>query len=260
VVLAAAILGIPRAIQEQNAIPGFTNRVLGVVANRVFAAFDGTSGFPASKVVVTGNPVREEILRAERGDSARSLGLDPGARTLLIFGGSRGAKSIVSAGVRLISRGLGEGTQIIFVTGTEYRDFAARSLKSAGIYPGRAGNTILIPYMHDIEAALACSDLVLCRAGGMAVAEVAARGLAAILVPSPNVANNHQEYNARAFARSGAAVVVREGPDFEDRILDEVTSLWNDKRRLDSMKAAARAAGRPRAAVEIAKGLLAISR
>ncbi|MGE5484951.1 MAG: undecaprenyldiphospho-muramoylpentapeptide beta-N-acetylglucosaminyltransferase [Ignavibacteriales bacterium] len=260
VVLAAALLGIPRAIQEQNAVPGFTNRALGLVANRVFTAFEGTSGFPASKVVVTGNPVRAEILRATRDDSARSLGVDPARRTLCIFGGSRGARSIVNAGIRLVSQGLGSDSQIIFVTGKEYYESASEALASRRIGGGGAGNTILIPYMYNMEAALACADLALCRAGGMAVAEMAARGLPAILVPSPNVANNHQEYNARALAAEGAAVIVREGPGFEDRVVNEVTALWNDRKRLESMKVAARAAGRPHAASEIARGLLAMSR
>ncbi|MCR4398966.1 MAG: undecaprenyldiphospho-muramoylpentapeptide beta-N-acetylglucosaminyltransferase [Firmicutes bacterium] len=257
VVLAAVALGIPRAIQEQNAVPGFTNRALGVVADKVFLAFEEAADkFPASKVKITGNPVREEILVARRETSAQALGLDPSRFTVLILGGSRGARAIVDAGMRLLRSGLSSGIQVVFVTGREYFASASRTLRAGGINSGGAGNTILIPYMHNIEDGLACADLVVCRAGGMTVAEVTARGLPSVLVPSPNVANNHQERNAAALEKRGAAVVVKEGARFEERVEEAVRGLLSDRARLDAMRAAARSAGRPRAATEIALELL----
>lgn len=261
VVLAAAVLGIPRAIQEQNAVPGFTNRALGRVANRVFLAFeDAAKWFPASKVVVAGNPVRREILTATREDSIRRTGIDPAKRTLLILGGSRGARSIVDAGVRIAERGLGSDVQVVFVTGKAYYEAAREALEARGIGVVGAGNTILIPYLYDVEAALACADLILSRAGGMTVAEAAAAGVPSVLVPSPNVANNHQEWNARALAREGAAVIEREGPGFEERVYETVSGLFSDEARLESMRSAALKVGRPDAATTIARELLAMAR
>ncbi|NPV71620.1 MAG: undecaprenyldiphospho-muramoylpentapeptide beta-N-acetylglucosaminyltransferase [Firmicutes bacterium] len=260
VVLAAATLGIPRAIQEQNAIAGFTNRLLGHVVQGVFLGFeDAAKEFPRHKVRVTGNPVRGEISSAGRDSSLKILELDPSKKTLFILGGSRGARSIVDAGLRLSRGGLGDDVQVLFVTGNDYYGAAARAA-GAGITPGRAGNTILIPYIHNVENALACADLAVCRAGGMTVAELAAAGVPAVLVPSPNVANNHQEWNARALERKGGAVVVLEGERFVDRVEDTVRGLLADPTRLESMKRAARAAGRPGAAREIAVGLLSMAR
>ncbi len=260
VVLAAAVLRIPRAIQEQNAVPGFTNRVLARMSGRIFAGFaESARFFPRGRVQVTGNPVRPQILTAGREESLIDLGLDGSRRTLFVFGGSRGAHRIVDAGVGLADSLRGNDVQILFVTGKEYYERASAALESRGIGITSAGNTILYPYLHNVEKALACADLVVCRAGGMAVAELAARGVPAILVPSPNVANNHQEYNARALSANGGALVVREGPGFEDRIIKEVRALLQDDRRLEEMRTCSRAAGKPRAAYEIAEALISMA-
>lgn len=258
VVLMAAMLGRPTLIQEQNALPGWTNRVLGSVVKLVSVGYEeATRFFPAHKVRVTGNPVRPEILQARREDGCRRFGLDPARTTVLIFGASQGARAIntavVAAYPELKHR---ENLQILFVTGQRGFEDTAKRLAEHGLAeagPGhlRSGNLHVFSYMHDMPAALAASDLSVSRAGAMSLAEMCARGVPMVLVPLPTAAENHQEKNARALAARGAAEVILERELTPGALLATLDRLVGSRDRLQAMSRSALAAGKPRAVWDI---------
>jgi UDP-N-acetylglucosamine--N-acetylmuramyl-(pentapeptide) pyrophosphoryl-undecaprenol N-acetylglucosamine transferase len=264
VVLAAKLLRIPRAIQEQNAVPGKTNAFLSRLSQRTFAAWDySVKFFPdPSRVAVTGNPVRSVLFGAKRSDSREFFGLPGEGQTALLLGGSRGAKTLVEAGVRLAGR-LPEGASMLFITGREYYAGAVKALKAnplPGIEGARTGNIILRPYVHDMARAYGASDVVIGRAGGMTLSEVTALGLSSIIVPSPNVAGNHQEYNARALEEAGAAIVVREDKDAVEAVCEAVLGLLTDAEKRAGIAEAAGRIGKPSAAGDICRALMDLAR
>ena len=263
VVLAASILGIPRAIQEQNAVPGKTNQVLSRLSGRVFAAWDySVRYFPrGARVVVTGNPVRANLFGASREEARRLYGIPKDVPVILVLGGSRGAKTLAEAGVRM-AQVLGDAWMIL-VSGSEYFGRTLSALAASpenGIEEARAGHIIIKAYEHNMRMAYAAADLVVCRAGGMTLSEVTALGMPAVVVPSPNVAGNHQEYNARALEEGGAAVVVREDPDAARKVCDEAVRLIRDGESLSRMAASSRRLGKPEAARQICRELMALAR
>lgn len=264
VVMSAYLLGIPGAIQEQNAVPGKTNRFLSRVSGRTFAAWEYSRRFfpRPERVVVTGNPVRKSLLQAEKTAALRHYGLPAGARVVLLLGGSRGARTLCDAGVELAKRGLG-GAYLLFVTGTEYYATVASRLEAGpgnGIDGAEAGDIIIRPYEHNMAMAYGAADLVVSRAGGMTLSETTALGLPSVIVPSPNVAGNHQEHNARTLEEAGAAIVVRERGDVAGEVCGTVLSLLKDGERLSSLRQAANKMGRPGATRDICRGLVEIAR
>jgi UDP-N-acetylglucosamine--N-acetylmuramyl-(pentapeptide) pyrophosphoryl-undecaprenol N-acetylglucosamine transferase len=263
VVLTARIKGIPCAIQEQNAVPGFTNRLLGRMVDEIYTPFPGTEAhFPVQgKCIFTGNPVRPEIAHGVRERGVRALELDPERRTLLVFGGSRGARRIVEAAIQLlVTAALPEDVQMLLVTGDEYYVMAQQALAGAGVPVGPGAKVVLRPYLHNMPDAYAAGDLLIGRAGGMTVSEVLLAGLPSILVPSPNVANNHQLYNARAGSASGAALVILEEDLTPERLAGAVNSIFGDEAVRAEMARSARAAGKPDATSDIVNHLLGLAR
>jgi UDP-N-acetylglucosamine--N-acetylmuramyl-(pentapeptide) pyrophosphoryl-undecaprenol N-acetylglucosamine transferase len=263
VLCAAYLEGVPVVLQEQNAIPGVTNRYLARWAQLVCAPFEGAaSRFPrGTPVVVTGNPVREELATLGRDEALRVLGLPGGRPVLLSTGGSQGASSIVKATVSLIAGGrLPPGTVVLFATGSRYYDAAVSGLKAAGIDPGASGDVILRHYWHDLHLAMVAADLALCRAGAMTVSELAACGLPAVLVPSPHVAHNEQEHNARVLVEAGAGVLVTEGGDVTKQVERAVVDLLHAPGRLSGMRERCQSLGRPGAADHIAHLLAEVAR
>jgi UDP-N-acetylglucosamine--N-acetylmuramyl-(pentapeptide) pyrophosphoryl-undecaprenol N-acetylglucosamine transferase len=264
VMLAARIMAIPRAIQEQNVIPGKTNLVLSRFAHKVFVAWqESVEHFPRqAKVKVTGNPVRLNLLKPTGKDEARAaLGLG-GGPALLVLGGSRGARFLVDLALSLALEARFSG-QMLLITGRDYYENAVAALgavEQPGIGGAKSGNIILQPYVYNMEKAYRACDLVLARAGGMTLAEITALGLPSVIVPSPNVVANHQEYNARVLEAAGAAVVVREGPDTFKQVEESVRQILHDPERRAKMAGAAMGLGRPHAAEQIARELIALAR
>jgi UDP-N-acetylglucosamine--N-acetylmuramyl-(pentapeptide) pyrophosphoryl-undecaprenol N-acetylglucosamine transferase len=259
VVLMARLLGIPAIIQEQNALPGWTNRLLGRWVQLVSLGFpEAQPYFPPGKVVVTGNPLRPAVLSARRAEGQARFGLDPGRRTLVVFGGSQGARAINEATrdalPRLAAR---PDLQIVWVTGTrsfpEVQAFLIRQGAAAGEEPVRLGFLQVFAYLHDLPLALAAADLAVSRASAMTLSEMAVRGLPAILIPLPTAAENHQERNAEARQAAGAAVMLREAGLTGERLAETVEQLLAEPGRLADMAAANRALGRPEAAEAVAK-------
>ncbi|MDI6870247.1 MAG: undecaprenyldiphospho-muramoylpentapeptide beta-N-acetylglucosaminyltransferase [Bacillota bacterium] len=258
VVLMAILLRIPTIIQEQNALPGWTNRLLGRWVKVVALGFpEAKPYFPPGKVVITGNPVRPEVVCARRSEGQARFNLDPSCRTLVVFGGSQGARAINAAVREGLPRLLAHpALQVLWVTGTRsFSEVEAFLMKEGGVAGEgciRLGRVQAFPYLHDLPLAMAAADLAVSRASAMALSEMAVRGLPAILVPLPTAAENHQERNARAWEEAGAAVMLREAELSGERLARTVEHLLADPRKLWRMSEASRALGRPEAAGAVA--------
>ncbi len=234
VVLAARLLCLPILIHEQNAIPGRTNRMLAPWANRVCISFeDSGKYFKSSKVKLTGNPRAGEVIHITREEGFKRLGLlDPEKKTILVFGGSQGALKINDVMVDFISgKSLPSETQLFYITGNTYYERVIKELKKGG----NLSRVIIKPYLDDMPAALAVADLVICRAGATALAEITARGVPAILIPSPNVAYNHQYYNALLLEKEGAAKIITENNFDTETLAVHVKELFDEPGILEKM-------------------------
>jgi UDP-N-acetylglucosamine--N-acetylmuramyl-(pentapeptide) pyrophosphoryl-undecaprenol N-acetylglucosamine transferase len=239
VVVAAWLRGVPSILLEQNAHPGWANRLLGRLARRICTTFGAAeSYFPAGKVTLTGNPVRP--FAAIPTPSADGF-------TLLVFGGSQGARRINdamdTAAPRL--RDAIPGLEIVHQTGTADRDRLAARYAELGV------KASVHAFIDDMGSAYGCAHLVLCRAGATTVAELTALGKAAILVPYPFAADDHQRANAAELAERGAAVLILDHDLTGERLSETVLELAHDRVRLESMRAAARVLGVPDAAQRV---------
>ncbi|WP_258359332.1 undecaprenyldiphospho-muramoylpentapeptide beta-N-acetylglucosaminyltransferase [Moorella sulfitireducens (nom. illeg.)] len=259
VCLAAALQGIPVVLHEQNAYPGLTNRLLAAVARAVCLTFPEAAGrFPRrARLVTTGLPVRPEILRADRGICRGKLGLGENQLFLVVIGGSQGARSLNRAMLPVLKEMAGRpDVSILQVTGRRHYDGYLQQVREWGIDLDKYGNITIEPYVYDLEHALAAADLVIGRAGASFLAEILARGLPSILIPYPHAAANHQEYNARAVAGKGAAVLIPDRELKSGRLYHVVNQLLADRGRLQAMAAAAKELGRPGALEAILEVIL----
>jgi len=256
VVLAAWVLGIPTVIHEQNALPGVTTRALSRIASATAVTYPESARYLArkSRVVVTGNPVRKSILKAERGAGARAFGLDPMRPTLLVFGGSQGARAINQAMVDALPDLLARHPelQVIHQTGRRDHAWVVAELAARGIDVARRSRLVVEPYLYEMDMAMACADLVVSRAGAISIAEITARGIPAVLVPYPGAAEGHQEKNARALEAAGAAVVILQSELAGDVLRETVERLIHDRDQLARMARSSRGLGRPDAADSLA--------
>ncbi len=242
--LAAGWCRCPLVVQEQNAIPGVTNRALARFAAAVAVPFpDSRRHFPGrARLQVTGNPVRPEVGALSREEGRRRLGL-PSGPVVLVVAGSRGSAVFTRLFAELLPRWRG-GT-LVFVSGAAHHAAAERALADA------PAGVRLLPYLEDMPAGLAAADLVVCRAGAMTLAELAVAGRPALLIPSPYVTHHHQEANARVFARAGAALVLPEAGLDGARLGAAIADLLAEPVRLRRMAEAARGLARPRALDDI---------
>ena len=254
VLLAAFLLGIPTLIQEQNAIAGITNRLLSHVVDGVALGYAEASSRFSSRCcqVVTGNPVRREVLTAQREESLQKLGLSRSCKTLLVAGGSRGARSINQAMLEVhAALAAREDVQVLHITGKNEYNNVVDELRRRGL--DEAPRLFVRPYLHEMPAALAAADLAVFRAGALGIAELTVRGIPAILVPYPYAAENHQEWNARVLANAGAAKVLGDAQLEQGLLRENVLTLLDDSQQLAAMAEASRALGRPQAARDIAE-------
>jgi len=257
--IAARLLRIPYVLHESDAVPGRANRSLAAGAARLTLAFDAAEAqLPADKTVHTGQPIRSEIGRAERGPSRAQLGLEQDRTTILVMGGSRGARRINEAllgALPLLARE--PDIQILHITGTLDADsisvrLAAGDEQAPPWYHMR-------PYVQNMAQALAAADLVVSRAGSSTLAELAVCGLPSILVPYPFAAHQHQTANARVFEKAGASVVLEDSKCTAEALAGTLSELLHDVSRLDRMARAARDLARPDAAESVAKVLLEVA-
>jgi UDP-N-acetylglucosamine--N-acetylmuramyl-(pentapeptide) pyrophosphoryl-undecaprenol N-acetylglucosamine transferase len=263
VLVAARLCGLTIALQEQNAVPGTANRLAARWARRIYLGVAAArTHFPEDRTVVTGNPVRLEFTRADAGnDAARPVegGAGPpvsaGKLKVLVFGGSRGARTLNRAVCALAEAWRGSGGPALWLqTGRD--DFEEVSTA----YSASAASVSVVPYIDAMPAALAWADLVICRAGAMTLAELQVAGRPAILVPYPHAVDDHQLRNAEDVAAAGAALVVRDDACSGERLRALVAELDADRPRLAKMAAAAARLAQPEAAETIARDLVALAR
>ncbi|GGN96491.1 undecaprenyldiphospho-muramoylpentapeptide beta-N-acetylglucosaminyltransferase [Saccharibacillus kuerlensis] len=256
VVYAAHKLRIPTLIHEQNAIPGLTNRFLSRYVNTVAVSFDGTQNqFPkAKRVMYSGNPRATTVHRANAAEGFRMLGLPEGTPIVLVVGGSIGAKAINEAMLQMVPDIMRmPDVQFVYVTGKRYYDEIKRGLDEAPwVTPA---NLKVLPYVERMPEVLAASMLVISRAGASFLAEVTSLGIPAVLIPSPNVTNNHQEVNARALEDEGAALMILERDLNGRSLLEAVEAVVNDEYLRARMSERSAGLGKPDSASIIAAEL-----
>lgn len=263
VLLAASLSGIPTLVQEQNVIPGVTNTILSKFVNRIALGYREAAGRFKNKdvLVYTGNPVRQDILTVSREEGRGALGLEPDKFTLLVAGGSRGARSINTAMIEVHKYFKDiDDIQILHITGDHEYDRVIKQLDGID-RKGRYGQgSRIIPYLHDMPAALAAADLAVYRAGAVGLAELAVRGVPSILIPYPYAAEDHQRYNAQALVMCGAAKMILDKMLTGRDLLEEILHLKENPKALENMTKASKSMGKPQAARAIAELALSIAR
>lgn len=244
IVYAAAKLHIPTVIHEQNSVAGVTNRFLSRYVDKIVIAFpEVASAFPQQKVVLAGNPRAQQVANLVPNDRLAEFGLDPKKRTLLIFGGSRGAPKMNQAAVSAFPAFEGQDFQVLFVTGRiHYQQLADQVTVPA--------NVKMVPYVDDMPAILPDISLIIGRAGATSIAEITALGIPAVLIPSPNVTGNHQLINAQSLVRGGAAELIEE-TKIDASFGQRIVTLMNSEQKLNAMSAAAKELGTPDAADQL---------
>ncbi|MBW2093897.1 MAG: undecaprenyldiphospho-muramoylpentapeptide beta-N-acetylglucosaminyltransferase [Deltaproteobacteria bacterium] len=248
VCLAGRLLGVPTAIHEQNSYPGLTNRVLARVVNKVLISYnESREYFGAASIVLTGNPVREELFVARENEAKVSSRF-----TILVLGGSQGAQAIntafVDALLHLRKQGLSPG--VIHQTGNLDYERVEQQYRERGL------EGEVMPFIEDMAGAYARADLVVSRAGATTLAEIAALGKASILIPYPYAANQHQDTNARVLEQAGGAIVMKERDMRGEDLAHELGELMGHPERVADMERAALARGRRDAARQIVDQLL----
>ena len=228
----AAAMGIPCLIQEQNSYAGVTNKLLAKKAEKICVAYEGMERFfPAEKIILTGNPVRQALLDTTitREDAIRSFGLDAEKKTILLVGGSLGARTINESMLRHLDLIKESGLQFIWQTGKFYSAEIAERLKDQNL-----PNLKVTDFITDMGAAYRAADLVISRAGASSISEFCLIGKPVILVPSPNVAEDHQTKNALALSTRDAAIYIKDA-EAPDVLLQTAIKTVNDDAKLKSL-------------------------
>lgn len=229
----AGMMGIPTLIQEQNSYAGVTNKLLAQKAEKICVAYEGMERFfPAGKIIMTGNPVRQDLLdrQTDRSEAVRSFGLDPEKKTILIIGGSLGARTINQCVLSHLDLIRSSGVQFIWQTGKIYIDDARRRVAEAGELP----MLHVTDFISRMDLAYSAADLVISRAGAGSISEFCLLHKPVVLVPSPNVAEDHQTKNALALVDKGAALYVKDS-EAQEKMLATAIDAVNDAPRLRTL-------------------------
>ena len=228
----AADMGIPCLIQEQNSYAGVTNKLLAKKAEKICVAYEGMERFfPAEKIILTGNPVRQALLDAtiSREEAIKAQALDPAKKTILLVGGSLGARTINESVLQHLDLVRSSNVQFIWQTGKYYSAEIAKRLQGMEI-----PNLKVTDFITDMGAAYRAADLVISRAGASSISEFCLIGKPVILVPSPNVAEDHQTKNALALSTKDAAIYVKDS-EAPSTLLELAVKTVNDEARLKSL-------------------------
>jgi UDP-N-acetylglucosamine--N-acetylmuramyl-(pentapeptide) pyrophosphoryl-undecaprenol N-acetylglucosamine transferase len=251
------LLRIPCIIQEQNSVPGLTNRFLSRLAVEVHLTFAESRKYFKRKdnLKLTGNPIRKELLKCDRESAMRTLGLNPDRKTVLVMGGSTGAHSLNLAAIGALNKLLHrKDLQFILQTGKQDFEWVNQSVQPFG------DRVKAVPYFGSVGEAYCCTDLMVCRAGAMTLSEVAACGIPAILVPYPYAIYDHQVQNARNLVDRGAAEMILDRELNADILAATIGRLTSDESRLKRMSINARSFARLDTAERIAKALIGIGK
>jgi len=253
VLYVAAKRGVPTLIQEQNSYAGKTNKWLARKAKKICVAYDGMERyFPKGKIIVTGNPVRRSLanISISKADALRSFGLSSASKTLLMLGGSLGARTINESVRNGLTSIIEVGYQLIWQCGRHY----------AGQYSVLERNGVVIrPFIEKMEEAYAAADVIIARAGALTISELCLVAKPVILVPSPNVAEDHQRKNASALVSKDAALMVLDA-DARGKLIPTALDLMNDMARQQQLSNNIRTLARPNAADDIAREVMALAK
>ena len=254
----AASMGIPTLIQEQNSYAGVTNKILAKGARLICVAYEGMERFfPKERILLTGNPVRKNLLemRANRKEAIKAMQLDENRKCVLIVGGSLGARSI-NEGIMANIEKIRENSDIQFIwqTGKLYFEEMKRRAAEAG----KPENLIITDFVSNMGNALSAANLVVSRAGAGSISEFALLGKAVILVPSPNVSEDHQTKNAMALVDKDAAIYVADA-NVNEELIEKTIETVNDEMKIALLEANIQKMGKPNAASEIADEVLKLA-
>ena len=256
---------LPLVIHEQNSVPGLTNRVAARWSDRVAVTFPGSVARfrDQQRCVITGNPVRSDVLQldraARRPAALASFGLAPDRRTVLVFGGSQGARSINQAVVAAHGGWGDRRVQLLHATGGAGYTAAARAWEQARAAHPDGPPVKLVEFIDDMASAYAAADVVVCRAGATSMAELTVLGLPSVLITYPYATADHQHENAEALARAGGAAVIDDEELTGERLVATLAPLLDDPSAYDAMALGARAFGRPDAAAAVARLVLELA-
>lgn len=255
----AAEMGVPTAVHESNAVPGLTTKLLEKSVGRIMVGFEECRGFyrHPDKVQVTGTPVRVDFRGADKGRARRQLGLPLDEPMVLAAFGSLGADHMNRMMMGFIERmGPKPPFRLVYATGKKYYASIRSQLEEKGLLSDRVD---VREYIYDMPKALTAADIMICRSGASTISELTYLGKPAVIIPSPNVVNHHQEKNARVLADAGAAEVLLEGQFDADRLYCTVAGLLNDPERMGRMFLASRELGVDDATDRIASIVLGLA-
>jgi len=245
IMVAASKLGVPSLIHEQNVYPGVAVNMSSKHANYIATSFEQTAQYTKypDKCEFTGNPVRSGLLGADYVKARQSMGLGD-KPMVLVVGGSLGADRINSAMIAYIKRLSGNSNiQILFATGTRNYDAVIAKMKEAGINPDSGADIKIVPYIYNMDEAMAAADIVISRGGAITLSEITALGKASILIPSPNTTRNQQVENVNLLKGKGAAKVIYESELTPEHLQDTVESMLADAAGMKQIRQNAKAMG-----------------
>jgi UDP-N-acetylglucosamine--N-acetylmuramyl-(pentapeptide) pyrophosphoryl-undecaprenol N-acetylglucosamine transferase len=224
---AAIDVRIPVIIQEQNSYAGITNRMLAKSAAKICVAYEGMEKFfPSDRIVITGNPVRQDLIniKVSKNEGLKHFGLSDNKETILILGGSLGARTINNSVMNILER-IPENVQVIWQTGKYYYEEAFEKYKNSEVK-----NVVVVDFIRRMDLAYEVADVIISRAGAGTISELAIIGKPIILVPSPNVAADHQTFNAKSLKNRNAAILIPDS-EAETSLMEEALNLINDKKK-----------------------------
>lgn len=230
---AAHDMGIPCLIQEQNSFAGLTNKTLATKADKICVAYEGMEKFfPADKIMLTGNPVRQNLQAPylSKEEAAREFGFPADRPIILLIGGSLGARTLNSSVLKFMAQIRNAPVRIIWQTGSYYKAQIAQELEKLG----KPANLYVTDFIQSMDKAYKAADLVISRAGAGSISELCLLGKPCILVPSPNVAEDHQTHNAMALVSKGAALMVKDA-EAEDKLLPLALATAKDPEVLQGL-------------------------
>lgn len=235
VVYVACKKRIKTLIHEQNAFPGITNKILSKYVDRVLATFEESKKYfkYPEKVIITGNPIRRKIIEVDKRKAYFDFKINPNLPFVLSFGGSGGQKKLNNAMLYVIEKNISKDLQILHVTGNRYyEDFKNQIQRKKITLTDRIK---VVPYLYDMPSALNIANLVVTSAGAITLSEISAIGVPSILIPKGYTAENHQEYNARAFEKKGASYLILEKDLTGEKLNKAITDIIYDNNRLREM-------------------------
>jgi UDP-N-acetylglucosamine--N-acetylmuramyl-(pentapeptide) pyrophosphoryl-undecaprenol N-acetylglucosamine transferase len=253
ITMAAARKGVPIVLQEQNSYAGLANKTVAKRASVICVAYENMDKFfAAEKIVLTGNPVRDEILTAvvDKNETTNRLAIDGNVSTILVLGGSLGARTVNESIVQNIDKLINARVNVIWQTGSLYFEEMVRRVGD------KSANRIkLVEFIGKMEEAYAVADLVISRAGALTISELCIAGKPVVFVPSPNVAEDHQTKNAMALVNKKAAEIVTDN-DAVEQLVDKALEVLNNSDRLDTLSKNIKALAKPEATKDIATKIL----